>query len=100
MAIDLHEIEIRPWTEFETLSGSGTVTTTITLGEQDRELHVRVDDQFEFRVGNETAAGWVVADQDTWTRVWVRHGNRDARDYTVEVRASAGKKVYISAQGA
>jgi uncharacterized Zn finger protein len=99
MAIDISTEEVRPWTELETLSGSGTITTSITLGEQDRELHVRVDDTFEFRVGNTGASGWVVADQDSWTRVWTRHGNRDMRTYTVEVRASAGKKVYISAQG-
>jgi hypothetical protein len=93
MAIDISTQELRPWTEGETL------TTTITLGAQDRELHVRVNATFEFRVSNTAAAGWVPADADSWTRVWVRHGNRDRRDYTVEIRAASGSEVYISAQG-
>ncbi len=99
MAIDISTQELRPGTEGETLSGGGTVTTTITLGAQDRELHVRVNATFEFRVSNTAAAGWVPADADSWTRVWVRHGNRDRRDYTVEIRAASGSEVYISAQG-
>lgn len=99
MAIDISTQELRPWTEGETLSGGGTVTTIITLGAQDRELHVRVNATFEFRVSNTTAAGFVPADADSWTRVWVRHGNRDRRDYTVEIRAASGSNVYISAQG-
>ena len=99
MAIDISTEELRPWTDSETLSGGGTVTTTITLGAQDRELHVRVSATFEWRVSNSAAAGWVPADADTWTRAWTRHGNRDRRDYTVEVRAASGSVVYISAQG-
>jgi hypothetical protein len=92
MAIDISTEELRPWTDSETLSGGGTVTTTITLGAQDRELHVRVSADFEWRVSNSAAAGWVPANADTWTR-------RDRRDYTVEVRAASGSVVYISAQG-
>lgn len=99
MAIDISTEELRPWTDSETLSGGGTQTTTITLGPQDRELHVRVDADFEWRVSNTAAAGFVPAAADTWTRVWVRHGNRDRRDYTIEVRALSGSAVYISAQG-
>jgi hypothetical protein len=99
MAIDISTEELRPWTDSETLSGGGTQTTTITLGPQDRELHVRVDADFEWRVSNTAAAGFVPAAADTWTRVWVRHGNRDRRDYTIEVRAASGSNVYISAQG-
>jgi len=99
MAIDISTEELRPWTDSETLSGGGTQTTTITLGPQDRELHVRVDADFEWRVSNAAAAGFVPAAADTWTRVWVRHGNRDRRDYTIEVRAASGSAVYISAQG-
>ena len=99
MAIDISTEELRPWTDSETLSGGGTVTTTITLGAQDRELHVRVSAAFEWRVSNSAASGWVPADADTWTRTWDRHGNRDRRDYTVEVRAASGSVVYISAQG-
>jgi hypothetical protein len=99
MAIDISTEELRPWTDSETLSGGGTQTTTITLGPQDRELHVRVDADFEWRVSNTAAAGFVPAAADTWTRVWVRHGNRDRRDYTIEVRALSGSNVYISAQG-
>ena len=99
MAIDISTQELRQWTEAETLSGGGTVTPIITLGAQDRELHVRVNATVEFRVSNTTAAGFVPADAASWTRVWVRHGNRDRRDYTVEIRAASGSNVYISAQG-
>lgn len=99
MAIDISAEEQRPWTDSETLSGGGTQTTTITLGAQDRECHVRVNAAFEFRVSNTAGAGFVPADADSWTRVWVRHGNRDRRDYTVEIRAASGSNVYISAQG-
>jgi len=31
--------------------------------------------------------------------VWTRHGNRDRRDYSIEVQAASGSVVYISAQG-
>ena len=99
MAIDISGEELRPWTDSETLSGGGTVTTTITVGPQDRELHVRCDAAWEWRTGNTAAAGFVPADADTWTRVWERHPNRDRRDYTIEVRAASGTAVYISAQG-
>jgi len=99
MAIDISTQELRPWTDSETLSGGGTVTTTITVGPQDRELHVRVDAAFNWRAGNTAAAGLVPAAADTWTRVWTRHGNRDRRDYTIEVAAASGSVVYISAQG-
>jgi hypothetical protein len=99
MAIDISTQELRPWTDSETLSGGGTVTTIITVGPQDRELHVRVNAAFEWRVSNTAAAGFVPAAADSWTRVWTRHGNRDRRDYTIEVRAASGSVVYISAQG-
>lgn len=99
MAIDISAQELRPWTDSETLTGGGTVTTTITLGPQDRELHVRVDAAFNWRVSNTTSAGLVPAAADTWTRVWTRHGNRDRRDYSIEVQAASGSVVYISAQG-
>ena len=99
MAIDISAQELRPWTDSETLTGGGTVTTTITLGAQDRDLHVRVNAAFNWRVSNTTAAGFVPAAADTWTRVWTRHGNRDRRDYSIEVQAASGSVVYISAQG-
>jgi hypothetical protein len=99
MAIDISTEELRPWTDSETLSGGGTVTTTITVGPQDRELHVRVNATFNWRAGNTGASGFVPAAADTWTRVWTRHGNRDRRDYTIEVQAASGSVVYISAQG-
>jgi hypothetical protein len=99
MAIDISTQNLRPYTDSETLSGGGTVTTTITVGEQDRELHVRVNAAFNFRVGNTGASGFVPSDADSWTRVWTRHGNRDRRDYTIEVSAASGSVVYISAQG-
>lgn len=99
MAIDISNESARPWTDSETLSGGGTVTTTITLAPEDRELHVRVNASFEWRTGNTAASGWVPGDADTWTRVWVRHPNRDRRDLTVEVRAASGSEVYIDAQG-
>lgn len=99
MAIDISSESARPWTESETLSGGGTVTTTITLAPADRELHVRVDAAFEWRTGNTAADGWVPGDANVWTRVWVRHPNRDRRDLTVEVRAASGSVVYIDAQG-
>ncbi len=93
MATSFVGIQDFPYTKSET----GITTTTITVTDSMRRLHLRSDQTFTWSTG--TSADAVPADADAWTLVWERAGNVNHRNFEVSVTLGSSGDLYMKAEG-